>query len=60
VARPAAPRAAPAAADKTVELEFWRSVNNSDDADDFKDYLKEYPKGSFSKFAKRRIRKIKR
>lgn len=60
VARPAAPRAAPAAANKTVELEFWRSVKNSDDADDFKDYLKEYPKGSFSRIAKRRIRKIKR
>jgi hypothetical protein len=63
-ARPAAPRPAPTpapapAVDPAVELEFWRSIKDSNDAGAYKDYLKEYPKGKFVRIAKRRIKNIK-
>ena len=64
-ARPAAPARVPApaqapVADPAIELEFWRSIKDSDDAGDYKDYMKEYPKGKFVRIAKRRIKKLKK
>lgn len=38
-----------------VELSFWDSVKNSDNAEDFKAYLNEYPNGRFSQLAKNRL-----
>jgi formylglycine-generating enzyme required for sulfatase activity len=37
------------------ELAFWNSIQNSTDADDFKDYLARYPNGLYAGIARRRI-----
>jgi hypothetical protein len=36
------------------ELSFWNSIQNSTDAEDFKDYLARYPKGLYAGLARRR------
>ena len=43
---------------KAVELAVWDTVKNSRDPADFEDYLAQFPKGTFSRFAKRRIKKL--
>jgi formylglycine-generating enzyme required for sulfatase activity len=37
------------------ELAFWNSVQNSSDAEDFKDYLARYPEGLYAGIARRRV-----
>ena len=37
------------------EMLFWQSIENSQDQADFKDYLDQYPSGTFSGIASRRI-----
>jgi formylglycine-generating enzyme required for sulfatase activity len=37
------------------ELAFWNSIQNSTDAEDFKDYLARYPNGLYAGIARRRI-----
>lgn len=37
------------------ELAFWSSIENSTDAEDFRDYLSKYPKGLYAGIAQRRI-----
>jgi hypothetical protein len=37
------------------ELAFWNSIQNSADAEDFKDYLARYPNGLYAGIAQRRI-----
>ncbi|MEW6732010.1 MAG: SUMF1/EgtB/PvdO family nonheme iron enzyme [Acidobacteriota bacterium] len=39
-----------------AELEFWSSIKNSANADDFKAYLQQYPNGKFSLLAKNRLK----
>jgi uncharacterized caspase-like protein len=39
--------------DLEVELEFWRSVRDSNNADGFRDYLERYPHGTFVSIAER-------
>jgi hypothetical protein len=52
----AAPQSAvPAVNPSAIELEFWSSIKNSNDPDDFKEYLARYPRGQFSSIAQRRI-----
>src|SRR5205085_11681819 len=46
-----APTVDPAA----FELSYWNSIQNSTDAEDFKDYLAKYPNGQFASIARRRI-----
>jgi formylglycine-generating enzyme required for sulfatase activity len=38
-----------------TELAFWDSIKNSNDPEDFKDYLSKYPGGQFNGLAQRRI-----
>ena len=45
--------------DTAVELEFWKSIKNSNDADMFQAYLDEYPNGKFTPLAKIKIKKLK-
>jgi hypothetical protein len=39
-----------------VELAFWDTIKNSNDPEDYKDYLAKYPNGQFVTIAKRRSR----
>jgi hypothetical protein len=43
---------------RAVELAVWDAVKNSKDPEDYKDYLAQFPTGTFSRFAKRRIKKL--
>ncbi len=43
-----------------VEAQFWSRIEKSPDADDFNDYLNEFPKGRFAPLARQRLREIKR
>lgn len=43
----------------SVELVLWNEIKYSTDPQDFKDYLKRFPKGVFSSLAKRHLKKIK-
>jgi formylglycine-generating enzyme required for sulfatase activity len=54
VVEPASP--APARVDPAQqELAFWNSVQNSNDPDDFKDYLEKYPAGLYAGIARRKL-----
>lgn len=68
---PAAPVAAPAtpvtparepgpAPDMTMELTFWTSIKDDDDAADFEAYLKRYPDGHYADLARNRLAAIAR
>ena len=45
---------------KEFELEFWRSIKDSDDADDFDDYLAKFPAGDFADIARRKIARLRK
>src|SRR4029077_976925 len=42
-----------------VELEFWRSIKDGNDADDFDLYVKQFPDGIYAALAKRKSAKIR-
>jgi len=44
--------------DAEVELEFWKSIKDSDDPDMFQAYLDEYPNGKFVPLARLKIKKL--
>jgi len=44
--------------DNTVEVEFWKSIKDSDDADMYRAYLEEYATGKFVKLAKIKLKKL--
>jgi len=44
--------------DNTFEVQFWDSIKTSDDPDEYRIYLDEYPTGKFAKLAKLRIKKL--
>jgi Caspase domain len=47
--------ATPTTIDPTVvELAFWDAIKNSNDPEDYKEYLKKYPNGQFASLAERR------
>jgi uncharacterized caspase-like protein/uncharacterized protein YcfL len=46
---------APAVSQSVVEVEFWSSIKNSNDPEDFKEYLSRYPNGQFASIANRRL-----
>lgn len=50
-----APLAGPVASQSAIELEFWSSIKNSNDPEDFKEYLGRYPNGQFASIAQRRV-----
>ncbi len=41
-----------------VELEFWRSVKDSEHTDDLWSYLERYPQGTFADLAKKKIERL--
>jgi Protein of unknown function (DUF1425) len=45
----------PAVSQSAIELEFWSSIKNSNDPEDFKEYLSRYPNGQFASIANRRL-----
>ena len=54
----AAPAGAPSA-NQEAELEFWRAIKESDDAEDYELYLQQFPKGTYAVLAQRKIAKLR-
>jgi uncharacterized caspase-like protein len=54
-AAPAAPTVVATAPNSDVELEFWRSIKDSNKAEEFNAYLTAYPNGQFKSLALARI-----
>ena len=52
---PAMPQPAPAAQESEAETEFWAEVKDSDDPEDLKLYVEQFPLGKFVEEAKRKI-----
>jgi|CXWL01.1.fsa_nt_gi serine/threonine-protein kinase len=50
---------APAQHTKATELEFWRSIKDGSDPDDFDLYVQQYPSGIYAALAKRRSAKLR-
>jgi len=42
-----------------LELEFWRSIKDSEDARDYELYLKQFPEGTYAPLAGRRIARLR-
>jgi hypothetical protein len=54
---PVAPTAPPSSADpQAMELAFWNSIKDSKSGDDYREYLRKYPKGNFAGLARNRIK----
>jgi len=51
----AAPAPAPAPSDQAMEIEYWKSIANSDNPDMFRGYLAQFPDGVFASIATQRI-----
>ncbi len=41
-----------------IEIEFWRSIKDSDDIEEFSLYIKRFPTGSYVDLAKRKLAKL--
>ena len=48
----------PTEADKNIELEFWQSIKDSNDADMYREYLRQFPSGVYAGLAKLKIKKL--
>ncbi|HLX80207.1 MAG TPA: serine/threonine-protein kinase, partial [Burkholderiales bacterium] len=55
--RPAAPR--PKRISSDAEIEFWRSIQNSDAAAEFEVYLKKFPDGTYAELAQIKLDKLR-
>ena len=53
-----APSGSPVSSPAALELELWNSVKDSKNADDFKTYLDEYPRGRYVALARVRLRAL--
>src|SRR5262249_14624996 len=42
----------------TIELSFWESIKNTNDVEDYKEYLAKYPTGTFAGLARNKIRSL--
>jgi len=42
-----------------MELEFWRSIKDSDDANDFELYVRQFPQGVYASLAARKAAKLR-
>jgi serine/threonine-protein kinase len=42
-----------------LEIEFWRSIKDSDDAEEFELYIRRFPNGSYVDLAKRKLSKLR-
>jgi serine/threonine-protein kinase len=47
-------------AENEIEIEFWRSIKDSPDADDFDIYLKKYPQGHYAELAQLKLNRLRR
>ena len=56
---PAQPAAASAPGGKEIELEFWRSIKDGNDPNDFDLYVEQFPNGIYAALAKRRGAKLR-
>ncbi len=52
------PKAVEASASE-AEVEFWRSIQNSTDLDEFEVYLAQFPKGAYAALAKHKLSKLR-
>lgn len=43
----------------SMELEFWQSIKDSKNSEDFQAYILQYPKGQFVELAKNRVREFR-
>ncbi len=50
---------ATASGTQEVELEFWRSIKDGNDPDDFELYVQQFPAGIYAALAKRKIAKLR-
>lgn len=41
-----------------VELVYWKEIKDSDDIDDFRDYLAKFPAGIYADLARRRVKRL--
>ena len=48
----------PISAQQSVEDQYWNLIKNSKSVDDFKDYLKEFPKGKYAPIARLKVRQM--
>ena len=48
-----------AGSSQEVELEFWRSIKDGNDPDDFELYVQQFPTGIYAALAKRKIQKLR-
>ena len=48
----------PTAVDNTAEIEFWKSIKDSDDPDMYRAYINEFPAGVYTALAKLKIKKL--
>lgn len=55
---PAPAPAQPSALTQSLEISFWESVRDSDDAAMYSAYLNEYPKGHFASLARLRLKQL--
>jgi hypothetical protein len=61
VASPVMPETTKPSVDSgAMELSFWDSIKNSEETEDFKAYLQQYPHGTFAVLARRRIQSLQR
>jgi len=48
----------PTAVDNTAEIEFWKSIKDSDDPDMYRAYINQFPAGVYTALAKLKIKKL--
>ena len=48
----------PTEADKNIELEFWQSIQNNNDPDMYREYVRQFPTGVYAGLAKLKIKKL--
>ena len=58
--KPAAPSPSATSANREADKEFWDGVKDSDDPDDVKLYLEQFPNGVFAEEAKQKIAALKK
>ena len=59
-AAPASAARSEAEVDVAMELEYWKDIKDSDDAEDFQQFLHSFPAGTLAALAQRRLRKLGR
>jgi serine/threonine-protein kinase len=59
---PAIPASKPKTAPQTsdAELEFWRAIQNSTDAEEFEFYLEQFPEGTYAGLARHKIARLRK